>query len=105
MAPVITESTLIKVGGHLPGMIKLYGSVANDTTSFVVKPGNNDVNIDGSLGLRKILAYGFNNITAEKAPIVVKSFDTSQNGDILTVTCANSDDYTFWIEGLDDGVA
>lgn len=105
MAPVITEKGFIRLGGFLPGLCLLYGSVANDTTSFVIKPGADDVNASGSTSALEFLpgCVFLQNKDAEKAPKVVVSYDTTQKGDIATITCASSDDYDFAILAVDKG--
>lgn len=100
MAVVITETKFIQYpSADGEGRARLWVSVNNDTTTFVISPGNHDTNISGSSALRRIDTWEFSNMTAEKAPQIVKSFDTSDGCDILTFTCANSDDYEGWVEG------
>ncbi len=103
-ANVVTETRLVRLGGNTPGMMKLYGTVANtDQTTIYLKPGNHDTNVTGSAGLRKIYSCSLRNLSAEKAPIATIAYDATQDGDMVTITCASGDDYAFVLEGEDNG--
>lgn len=106
MAVVITETSAVQIGGGPSGRIRVEGSVSNDTTTFVIAPGYADTNITtpvNSKSLNKIDSWGFSNIDAEKAPLVVKSYSSGNDADILTITCASGDDYNYWVEGVSSG--
>ena len=99
MAVVITEKKLFIVAGGTEGRAKLSFSVNNDTTTFVIAPGNSDVTVTGSAGLRTIDLWGFSNKDAQKAPQIVKSYNSTYDCDVLTFTTASGDDYDVWVEG------
>lgn len=105
MAVVVTETQVIQSDGP-QGRIKVFLSVSNDTTTFVIQPGHSDTNITSpisSVGLRTIDCWGWSNTDAEKAPKIVKSYSTTNDADILTFTCASGDDYLVWVEGPSSG--
>jgi hypothetical protein len=104
MAATVTEQAVVKLGGGLM-MLTGVAATAGGTTSFVLKPGSNDVNKTGSGGLRKILAFGFQNETGARALRTVKAYDATQDGDIVTCTCTANDTFDFWAIGFDTGVA
>jgi hypothetical protein len=100
MAVVITETKFLQYpSSDGEGRARLWFSVNNDTTTFTIAPGNSDSNQSGSSALRKIDTWKFENVSAEKAPKIVKSFNTTYGCDVLTFTCASGDDYVGWVEG------
>lgn len=104
MAASTTETIFIRNGGNTPGLCKLYGTVnAASVTTATIKPGNNDTNVSGSASLRKIYAYGLTNTANANAFKVVKSYSSTTDSDILTITCTSSDTFDFWVEGEDNG--
>ena len=107
MAATITETAVVRQGGYTPDLIRVYGTAVTTapTTSFVIAPGNNGTNVTGSKGLRKMLAWRFSNYITANPIKVVKSFNTTDYSDILTVTCTAADKFDFWVEGQDAGLA
>lgn len=105
MAATTTETVFIRGGGSTPALCKLYGTfvTAGGTSSGTIKPGSNDTNVTGSASMRKILAWGLSNYANSNAVKVVKSYDATQDGDILTITCTANDTFDFWVEGVDNG--
>jgi len=104
MAAVITESKVVTLAGSSEGRIRVIGSVANTAvTSFIIQPGHQDTNVTGSINLRTIDSWGFSNNAAQKAPQVVKTYDSTNDANILTITCASGDDYDYWVEGPSAG--
>lgn len=105
MAATITETHVVKTAGYTPALIRVYGTfnTAGGTSSGVIKPGENDTNVSGSIGCRTILSWGLVNNANSNAFKVVKSYDTTHDGDILTVTCTANDTFNFWVEGIDNG--
>lgn len=100
MAAVVNETKLVTLSGGVSGRVRVCGNVVNAAeVSFVIKPGNSDVNVSGSSALRKMDSWGISNNAAAKAPIVVKTYSSTYDEDILTVTCASGDDFNFWVEG------
>lgn len=101
MAFNVTETKLTKVNG----LLILTGTAVNTggSTGGAIAPGANGTNVTGSSGLKNILFANFTNQTAQKAPQVVKSYDATQDGHIVTITTAADDNYDFEIIGLDNG--
>lgn len=90
------------------GQVRLSGTIVNTagSTGGAITPGTSvgsGTLVTGSAGFKKFTAWGFSNQSAQRAPQVVKSYDTTQDGDILTVTTNADDDYDFWIEGPNNG--
>lgn len=104
MATTIRETSVVSVPSN-PATIKVYGTITNSgaETSAVIKPGEQDTNVSGSRGLRKILSWGFSDSVAVEAVKVVKSYDATHDGDILTLTFTAGDEINYWVEGLDNG--
>lgn len=104
MATTITETGVVSIPSS-PALIRVYGTVAHSgaETSAVIQPGEQDVNFPGSRGLRKILAWGITDSVAAAAVKVVKTYDATHDGDILTVTNTAGDELNYWVEGLDNG--
>jgi len=104
MAASVTEIKFLNVpttDGE--GRARLWVTCATDgggDTSYVVAPGNNTTNLSGSSVLRKIDTWHFENNTAQKAPQIVKTFNTTYGCDELTLTVAADDSYSGWVEGL-----
>lgn len=106
MAYTVTEQKLIVMSGPAEGRARLTGITTGTGTSFVIQPGHNDVNITssftnptGSVGLRTIDSWGVSDATAAAATKVVKTFDTTNKADILTVTITANDTANWWVEG------
>lgn len=106
MAAVITEVAYLDIAGSSHGRVKLTGTVTGSgSTSVVIQPGHNDVNVSGasgaSTGLRTI-DEGFvitkTNATANTF-IAVKSFDATVGGDKITITCTSGDTFSWALEG------
>lgn len=88
---VLLTGTLVNTGGSTGGAITPGTSVGSGTL------------VTGSAGLKKFLAWGFSNQTAVRAAQAVKSYDATQDGEILTVTTTADDDFDFWILGEYNG--
>lgn len=102
MAFTVTETKLILPPAGTAGMAILYGTYTNTggSTGGDIKPGNDTTNVSGSAGLRKIF---FVDITSSSAtpsePRIVTSFNSTQGGDIVTITTAADQTGGFRIEG------
>jgi len=96
MAASFTISNAVRLGGQLPGMIMLLGTVDLDTDTSV------DI-YDNAYGARKILSYSFTNSANENAFKVVKAYDASNDGDKLTLTGTAGDTFDFMIMAEDNG--
>ncbi len=104
MAAVLTETKVITLGGSSEGRIRVVGNCANTAvTTFVIAPGHADTNVSGSANLRTIDSWGLSNSAAQKAPIAVKTYSSTNDADIITITCASDDDYDYWVEGASAG--
>lgn len=105
MAATVTELAYRDVAGSSAGAVVLYGTSTNAggaTTTIIIQPGNNTVNISGpsgaSTGLRTIHGWSITNKTGSRAFTAVKSFDATAQGDKITITCTADDafDWTVW---------
>ena len=107
-----TETMVVQTAGSTPALIKVYGNVVDSASAgtIVIQPG---VAVAGSyvpfgtasIGLRKMLAWGFTDSSNKKEVQAVKSFDNVTNyADILTVTFNAGDSLDFWVEGYDEGI-
>ena len=85
------SGTIQNTGGSTGGAITVGTSVGGGTV------------VTGSAGLKKFTAWNFSNQTAVRAYQAVKSYDATQDGDILTLTTTADDDFDFWIEGPYNG--
>ena len=103
MAFTLAVTKVVRGGGHYPAPVKVYGTYTNggsDTTGTI---DASDFTGTAAAGLRKIDSVVLNNISAEKAPKVVKAYDGTSDSDQITITCASGDSFTFAIEGEDVG--
>ena len=105
MAATVTETYFTPVGGGPGGYATLTGHcLATAVTTIVIKPGNDDVNVAGSAGLLKFYDWSFTNNVSANAFKVVKTYDNTQGGDILTITCTSGDGFDFKIGGYSAGI-
>ena len=107
MAYTVTETKVVTAAGGPEGRVTLCGnSTASDgSTSFTIQPGSNTTTVTGSTVLRVIDKWTFENATGQRAPVVVKSYSTTIDGDILTITCTANDTYFWWVEGPSAGAS
>jgi len=104
MAIAVNETYCLKQAGTYPALTLLVGTADADSgTTFSIIPGDNDVNIDGSAGLRKIAAWVFTCTSGEEAVKAVKSYSAAQDGEILTCTVQSGATYDWWILAEDAG--
>jgi len=106
MAAIVTEKTIIQVAQGEQGLVKLTGSavVTDATTSFIITPGNDTTNVTNQAGvssssIKSFTAWGFTNNVSANGFRAVKTYDATQKGDILTVTCTALDGFDWWVEG------
>ena len=104
MATVIKETAIVS-SPSVPATVTVYGTITNSAaeTTAIIKPGEQDTNVTGSRGLRKILRYGFVDSVAVQAIQAVKSYDATHDGNIVTLTFTAGDEIDYWVEGLDNG--
>jgi len=104
MAASVTETGVYKMAGNFPALTMVVGTAsAASVTEFIIKPGSNDTNIEGSAGVRKIMTWGFSCYSNEEAAEADRSYDATQDGDIVTVTCQANATYNWWVLGEDNG--
>lgn len=105
MASSVTETKYVDEAGASGGRVKLYGSATTSGggTSFVIQPGHNTVNISGSsgasTGLRKMYGWSITNNANSNAFKAVKTFDATNQADILTITCTANDTFDWMVDG------
>ncbi len=106
MSATITETLYVPSGGSLQLVSKLYGTIGGSgSTSIVIAPGANTTNVTGSLGMKKILnTYLTKTNSTATTFIAVKTYDNTQDGDIVTITCTSGDTFDFCVEGIDYGL-
>jgi len=105
MAYVVTETRMVD---HKNGLVTLYGTAANTggSTGGAITPGTSvggGATVTGSSGLKKFISWSFNNQTGARACQVVKTYDATQDGEILTLTCTANDSFDFAILGEYNG--
>jgi hypothetical protein len=105
MATTVNETDLTRIYGDR-GLLVLYFTVVNTAaeTTATISPGNgNGVIQSGSVGLRKILRWGFTDSVAAAAIRVVKAYSATTDRDELTLTFTAGDEIDGWVEGIDAG--
>ena len=105
MAFIVTETKLTDLKN---GQVRLTGTAVNTggSTGGAITPGTSvggGALVPGSAGFKKFEAWGFSNQSAVRSYQAVKSYDATQDGDILTLTTTADDDFDFWIEGPYNG--
>ncbi len=105
MASTVNETSFYPGGGSVAPLSKLYGNIGGSgDTSIVIKPGANTVNATGSVALKTILQCNLTKTNSTTTTfIAVKTYDNTQGGDIITVTCTSGDTFDWEITGLDAG--
>ena len=102
MAFVVIETKLELNPAGTAGKAILFGTFVSNggSTGGQIKPGANTTNVAGSAGLKKIY---FPDIVSSSAtpsePQVAVSFNSTQGGDIVTITTAANQTGFFRLEG------
>ncbi len=92
MAAIINETNINQIAGSFSGALAhLTGtfSLTDGTQIGTISPGNNTSNIPGSSGIRKILAYGFNETNFDPNLQAPNTFTTQSYQDILGAVNTN----------------
>src|SRR5574343_2004668 len=96
MAFTISADKKIAMGGFTPGMAKVTGTgTATSVTSCQINGAD--------YGIRKITDWNLQLVSGTGVTAVVKSYDATTDGDILTATCTSGDVFHFSFEGEDNG--
>lgn len=102
MAFSVTETGFYNLSVGNSGLCILTGTYTNTaaSTGGQIKPGANATNVSGSAGIRKIISVSYTSTSATPSEVQsVKTFDTTQSGEILTITTAANQTGEFTIIG------
>ena len=107
MAFTVTEEHFVNLGGQVPGLCMLIGIAVNTAgdSGGDILPGNETVgtSLAAARGLRKIYFCSAISATDENAVEAVIDYDTTQDGDKVTIDCTADETIKFMIIGENAG--
>lgn len=110
MAAVVTETKVVQISGAPTSRIRIIGTtvLTAGTDNFRIQPGLGDVVISqpyNSRGLRRLDRWSMTCRTAQNAtvPRITKSYNATNDANLLQITCVADQTYDWWVEGDDAG--